>query len=414
MNIKYILYLISLILFFTVISCNADENTPTIENTTYNFAPYWSPDGECIVYSSGTAKSPDNMSVYLINEDGTAKETLTLANESGVFFFDPWSPEGDLLLYISNLTGNYELWTMYPNGSGKRKLTEGAFLENYLLGFRGWEAAWSPDGSKIAYVSASSENGKVWDIVESEDETRQRLLNSSNICKESDIWVINSDGTENIKLTDSRGPYLEPQWQPGGDRIAYVSNNPENKGIWIIESDGSRKSRILKGNVYDIAWSPNGSEIAYVKTDQNQTTALWVTNVNGSKQRKISNDSGYFKVYSFPAWSPDGEKIVFNYGNIGEYGLWIMNRKGDNKIKIGEGLMPQWSPDRTKIAYTSTKEGNSSISVIELDKYTSDPAEQTKQTNSDAISEIPEKISFISMFTNIVILFSLYIVMGKK
>ncbi|MFW5986928.1 MAG: TolB family protein [Methanohalophilus sp.] len=121
-------------------------------------------------------------------------------------------------------------------------------------------------------------------MVEKEDGQKQKILNNSNICKDSDIWIINSDGTENIKLTVNNGPSLEPQWQPSGDIIAYVSNNPESEGIWIMGSDGSEKSRIFKGNAYDIAWSPDGSKIAYVRAGNNHTTSLWVMNADGSNR----------------------------------------------------------------------------------------------------------------------------------
>ncbi|MFW5986929.1 MAG: TolB family protein [Methanohalophilus sp.] len=137
MNLKYILCFACMIVFFIVIPCSAGENTFAIENSTHSFAPYWSPDGTYIAYSSSTGSSLENLNACLLREDGTNKEKLTSGNESGGFFFDPWSPEGDTLLYISNLTGNYELWTMHRDGFDKRKLTEGALLENYLLGLRG-------------------------------------------------------------------------------------------------------------------------------------------------------------------------------------------------------------------------------------------------------------------------------------
>ncbi|OJH50094.1 hypothetical protein EFE41_00575 [Methanohalophilus portucalensis FDF-1] len=402
MSMKYILCFTTMVLFFIASPCNADENTFAIENSTNTFAPYWSPDGTYIAYSSSTGNSLENLSGCLSREGGMDKEKLTSENESGGFFFDPWSPEGDLLLYISNLTGNYELWTMHPDGSGKKKLTEGVFLENYLLGLRGWEADWGPDGSKIVYVSASSENGDIWDMVEKEDGTKQRMLNKSNICKDSDIWIINSDGSENIRLTDSNGPYLEPQWQPEGNIIAYVSNNPETEGIWIMESDGSEKSRIFEGKAYDIAWSPEGDEIAYVKTNNNHTTSLWVMNADGSNQRKITNDSGYYKAHSFPVWSPDADKIVFNYGDIGEYGIWITDHKGNEKLQIGRGFMPQWSPEGNKIAYTSAKNKRRSISMIELDD----------KSLPDS-TKMPEKSPSFGLLESIIMLYALFI-MHKK
>jgi TolB protein len=115
----------------------------------------------------------------MMDSSGNNKEKLTSFGSIGTHPFNPWSPDGSKLLYMSTSSGSYELWTMDTDGSNKKQLTEGAYIENYL-GQRGWDASWSPNGKQVVYVSASSEN-----------------------TKDSDIWIIDSNGSNGTKLTDN-------------------------------------------------------------------------------------------------------------------------------------------------------------------------------------------------------------------
>jgi Tol biopolymer transport system component len=93
-----------------------------------------------------------------------------------------------------------------------------------LLYNEGGYPAWSPDGTKMAYV------------------------NLYDWC----IWVMNADGTETRKLTDHGG--LHPAWSADGLQIAYEVSGKKDAGIWLIDSDGSGDHRILEAGRYP-KWS---------------------------------------------------------------------------------------------------------------------------------------------------------------
>ncbi|MDK2834179.1 MAG: TolB protein, partial [Methanolobus sp.] len=156
------------ICLFLLTSASASEVMQLTDWTETVVFPYWSFDGEYIVYVSITPYDTEfDMQLWIMDADGSNKTQFL--NETGVPLFissNPLSPNGNLLLYISNATGNHELWVMDTENMDRRQLTEGAHLENYLPGSENWKASWSPDGSQVIYVSAVTKNKNLWKIVE--------------------------------------------------------------------------------------------------------------------------------------------------------------------------------------------------------------------------------------------------------
>lgn len=307
--------------------------------------PYWSPDGKNISFVSTGKYNLLSTNIWVMDNTGNNKVQLTLSSSS-THTFNPWSPDGTKILYISDSMGNYELWTMNANGSNKKQLTEGAHVDNYL-GTRGWDASWCSDGMQVVYTSQGIKNGN----------------------KAADIWIVDTDGTNNTKITDDGKQNLRPRCQPGGEKIAYLSNASGTGGIWIMNKDGSGKIQVEDGQVYDIEWSPDGTKILYVKEErENLTSRIWIMDADGANKKALANNPAETSSLRFPKWSPDGTKIVFNSEDSGEYGIWIMETDGTGQVKIGSGLAPQWSPEGDKIAFTEARNNIFSVTVYSLDK----------------------------------------------
>ena len=162
--------------------------------------PRWSPDGSEIAFVS----LRDNL-IYVMNSDGSNKRGLTSGN------YPSWSPDGAKITYVST----NGIWIMDSDGSNKRWLTSGNF------------PSWSPDGAKIAFSEGTY----------------------------SEIYTINTDGSNIIRITDNDYNDIQPTWSPDGTQIAFASVRPilTNYDIYVIDVDGNNERRLTydqKRNLY--------------------------------------------------------------------------------------------------------------------------------------------------------------------
>jgi hypothetical protein len=192
------------------------------------------------------------------------------------------------------------------------------------------DPAWSPDGSKIAYLGGTVD------------------LESSNGWT---LGVMNADGSDRRELTASSGLGAvsvaeSPSWSPDGSKIAY--GDPAGN-IDVVNADGSGSQTLGRGD--GPAWSPDGKSIAF-----SNNGVLEEMNADGSNAHQLGNDiSG-----SEPAWSPDGTEIAFGSGGD----IWTMNADGSNAHQLGTGIagdQPAWSPDGSQIVFSSTNPDDATV-----------------------------------------------------
>jgi Tol biopolymer transport system component len=97
---------------------------------------------------------------------------------------------------------------------------------------------WSPDGQRIAFTSTHDEN--------------------------TDIYVMNPDGSQRSRLTNDPAEDRSPAWSPDGQRIAFVSAMDGTGGVFLIDRDGSRRTQLIADpHVMNPAWSPDGQYLAF-------------------------------------------------------------------------------------------------------------------------------------------------------
>lgn len=200
----------------------------------------------------------------------------------------------------------------------------------------------------------------------------------------SDIYVINPDGSNLIKLENEITPKYSPSWSPDGKKIAFSTDDNDSASIYIMNADGSNPTKLISTtdiSTYDGAtsdwgfaggpfWSPDGTKIAF-RVDYYigccfSSAYIHVVNADGSNWV----GSTAFPTWERFAWSPDSQKIAFG-SSCGDRGICVMNADGTNLINLTKSSAsdgwPSWSPDGKKIAFSSNRNGLQDIFVMNAD-----------------------------------------------
>ncbi len=176
--------------------------------------PAWSPDGYTFAFAS--RKEGDRVArIYIGNQQGDESFGLAFQGEYPSTF-----PDGKIVAKGCTPTGDCGIFTMGPSGGGEKKIS----------GDGGDTApAPAPDGSKVAFMSFGR-GANNWEI-----------------------WVMNADGSNPVRLTENGSNDGLPAWSPDGQSIAYVSDQGGVWGIWVMNADGSNPRKVV-----DMKGSPDG------------------------------------------------------------------------------------------------------------------------------------------------------------
>ena len=168
-----------------------------------------------------------------------------------------------------------------------------------------------------------------------------------------EIYVMNTDGTNQVRLTNNNLWEDFPEWSPDGQKIAFLSHRTD--GTWAIftmNKDGTGWTEVTQVNVpsldEQISWSPDGRRLAF-HSFENGALSIFVVNADGT-DRQICFTNGHH-----PSWSPDGSKILFSTSNA----LYTVRPDGsDLRLVItpdftwfSDLLEPGWSSDGQHIIF---------------------------------------------------------------
>jgi Tol biopolymer transport system component len=178
---------------------------------------------------------------------------------------------------------------------------------------------------------------------------------------DAELYVMNSDGTNQVRITTSAGADDAPSWSPNGGRIVFRSSRDVNSDIYVVNADGTGLTRLTNSLAtdYQPAWSGAG-KIAFVSDRDHSAGEIYVMNDDGSNVVRLTNND---LPETSPAWSPDGSMIAFARQVECYYGcpqdIFVMNADGSNARRLSTGWAtyqyhtdPSWSPNGRTIAFT--------------------------------------------------------------
>lgn len=220
-----------------IMDVNGSNIRQLTNNDSNDVMPKLSPDGTKIAFLSDR---PGNYEVFMMDRNGENIKQLT--TDYGWYGYHEyylvyssldWAPDSQRLVFISDREGDPDLFTMFNLSEGDNDRDNMNYLSD--AGAPGsWEQhpAWSPDGSKIAYVS-----DRYGDF---------------------EIFLFYTDGSGISQLTSNNGISIRPAWSPDGTKIAFQSDRTGDPEIWIMDADGSNQQQVTDSEGYDGAplWSP--------------------------------------------------------------------------------------------------------------------------------------------------------------
>jgi Tol biopolymer transport system component len=280
------------------------------------------------------------------------------------------------------------------------------------------QADWDIDNEEVASIS---QNGQ-FHAKKSGTVTVTASLDSFTGSLQLDILTYdlildtNSDGINRlfrISMNNSEEPELlfDPGIQvsqaaisPDEQYIAYASPGGNNSSdIYLYEMDTESNRHLTNDSkIEDMpAWSPDSRNIAYRSFQDQGIGNIFVFNLDTDQITNLTPDSTSSQTeVRKPSWSPDGNRIVYSSNTNGSMNLWIMNADGSSKQQITDSDFyttdPVWSPDGEKIAFRRSYQGGSDILILNLADMTETRIEQSGYQQSPSWSPDGRWIAFSS------------------
>jgi len=280
---------------------------------------------------------------------------------------------------------------MNADGTGQTRLTTNPANDG--------NAAWSPDGTKLAFVSNRDGDWEVY-VMNADGTGQANLTNISSTLPDlpervPSYWDL--EAGRDVASIPQPSPFVAedgaPAWSPDGTRIAFQSNRDLNYEIYVMNADGTGQTRLTDNYPtpdWSPAWLPDGSRIAFVRDEdfgpeRRGNLEIYVVNADGTGQTRLTSN---YANDGAPAWSPDGTKIAFESNRDGNWEIYVMNADGTGQTRLTNNSAgdwsPAWSPDGTRMAFVSSRDGNLEIYVMNADG-----TGQTRLTSNPALDEYP-------------------------
>lgn len=372
---------------------DGSQRTNITNAASNDFQPVFSPDGTKIVFGSNR---PNGTADHIWVMDVNGANPIELSDMDGGGETPDWQPlpsgspvvvprpkkyENDLIVFSSdrvtpgNPGGDPELYTMTAVGKDLKQITSNT-------GVADLEPEWSPDGKKIVFarLAAASTN--------------------------SDIFLVNFDGANLVRLTSSIETDSAPSWAPNARSIAWVRDvftggGGSERDIFTMDQHGNDKLN-LTNSVEDEdspTWGVDSRRIAFVR-HLGANPDIFVMDADGTNQVNVTNTAAGTEEIE-PAWAPSGKVIAFarrDAASFPFYEIWTIKPDGTGLTRItssfetGGGRVdaatPAWSPDSRFLVYSRTRSPADGLQS-EVVTVRADGAGPADLTNHPALDESP-------------------------
>ena len=299
-----------------------------------------------ILFSAGAG---DEVDIYSV--DGETGDPVRLTSADGNDLAPAWSPNNSKIGFLSERNGNSALWVMDSLGDSKIQISD-AGVE--VVDFR-----WSPDSLKIGVevVDAGSHS----------------------------IHVIDVDTKVSIALTSRGEDARLGDWSPDGQWLAYSAVAGDESGIRRRNPTGVDEITLSIGNDIDARWSKNGQWIAFKRQHDDGSTGLIVMDKDGDKETVVA--AGILATNDHD-WTPDSKQLVYVSESSGNAEVFTTKHDGKDTEQLTSNRVidssPIWNSKGSAILFLS--EGDGSFDVYSMQKNGEQQVRKT--TIADLIVDI--------------------------
>jgi Tol biopolymer transport system component len=265
----------------------------------------------------------------------------------------PLTPGTEAIVFRSRRTGAFDIYVMRPDGTHETRLTD----------FRRRSPVWWVPSFLVPYS----------DLV-----TNQRPLPApngqgvvfiSNVEGEDLLYQMRLDGTELHQIVSPLGRNTAAVLSPNGQWVAHVTID---QALVVVSRDGSQEQCLTcagLGTASTPAWAPDSQHLV-VPVNQAGQFGLYLVDVHGSDPVRLASTPSV--IYTSPAWSPDGRQIAFGSdAEAGQFEIYVMNIDGSAQRRltnIGAARDPAWSPDGQRLVFAASQNGEpAELYVINVD-----------------------------------------------
>jgi TolB protein len=211
-----------------------------------------------------------------------------------------WSKDGNSILYQSNRSGRWQIYVMDADGTNPRALTSGDANNDF--------PDWSPDNESIAFVSDRDGN--------------------------EEIYTMRMDGSELRNLSKDPARDIHPYWSPDGKSLLFNSTRRGEKlQIYEVKADGTGLHPLVQSAEDDTCAriSPNEDRIVYLSNLSIGQDDIMLCRRDGTQAINLTNDRA---ADGWPAWFPDGRRIVYSSAKSGTFCLHVMEIESGSSRRL--------------------------------------------------------------------------------